>query len=169
MNLFSFLTKKPVPSSATGSSVKSLDKVINDENKEVFFLFAKARCNVVTSKEVASEIKANSLAQKDILKVAEISGIMATKQTSKLIPLCKDTKFNYCKIKIDITDDGFIIDSYVESVNSTGIEMAALIACQISAASIYELCKSFDRTISITNLRIIEKNRRKSSSSTIDA
>lgn len=167
MNLFSFLISKPVSTSATGSSDKSLNKVINNETKEVFFLFARARCNVITSKEVASEIKANSLFQKDILKVAEVAGVMATKQTSTLIPLCKETKFNYCKIKIDITDDGFVINSYVESLNSNGIEMAALIACQISAATIYELCKSFDRTISISNLRIIEKDRRRSSSTTI--
>ena len=159
MNLFSFLTKKPASPSASGSSDKTLRKVnTNDEDNNIF-LFARARCNVFTSREVASEIKANSLFKKDLLRVAEISGVMATKQTSTLIPLCKETNFNYCKIKIDITEEGFVIESYVESLSSTGLEMAALIACQISAATIYELCKSFDKTMIISNLRIIEKIR----------
>ena len=133
------------------------NNMVNIGNKEISLRYAKARCNLIASKELIFEVKNNNIAKGDVLRIAEIAGIMASKQTSNLIPLCHQINLNTCKIKIDIVDNGFIIESYIESHSKTGVEMEAIIACQISAATIYDMCKSFDKTMIITNLYVIEK------------
>jgi cyclic pyranopterin phosphate synthase len=133
------------------------NKMVNIGNKDVTFRYARARCNIITTEELLIEVKNNSIAKGDVLRVAEIAGIMASKQTSNLIPLCHQINLNTCKVDIKIVENGFVIESYVESHSKTGVEMEALIACQISAATIYDMCKAYDKSIVITNLKVIEK------------
>lgn len=133
-------------------------KMVNIGEKENSLRFAKAIGYVKTSKDLIDYIKNNPIEKGDVLRISEIAGIMAAKKTSDLIPLCHQININTCKINISIEDTYFMIESYVESFSKTGVEMEAIISCQITASTIYDMCKSIDKKMIITDIKIIEKS-----------
>ena len=96
----------------------------------------------------------------DVLGVARLSGIMAAKRTSELIPLCHPLKLT--SITIDFTPDNdaseIIIQAEVNATDRTGVEMEALVAVSTAALTIYDMCKSYDRGMIIANIRLLEKS-----------
>jgi len=94
------------------------------------------------------------------LGVARLSGIMAAKRTSELIPLCHPLKLT--SITIDFTPDNdaseIIIQAEVNATDRTGVEMEALVAVSTAALTIYDMCKSYDRGMIIANIRLLEKS-----------
>ncbi len=96
----------------------------------------------------------------DVLGVARLSGIMAAKRTSELIPLCHPLKLT--SITIDFTPDNnaseIIIQAEVNATDRTGVEMEALVAVSTAALTIYDMCKSHDRGMIIDDIRLLEKS-----------
>lgn len=134
-----------------------VNKMVNIGNKVDSLRYAKAKCSVLSTKVLLDMIKSNSLEKGDVLRTAEIAGIMAAKQTSLLIPLCHQINLNTCRVQIELKEESFEIETYVESFSKTGVEMEAIVACQISASTIYDMCKAVDKKMTITNLRLVEK------------
>jgi cyclic pyranopterin phosphate synthase len=93
----------------------------------------------------------------DVLAVARIAGIQAAKRTSDMIPLCHPLLVGSVSITFDIGDDHVAVEAYVETVDRTGVEMEALHACAMSALTIYDMCKSADRGMTIGELALWEK------------
>ena len=95
----------------------------------------------------------------DVLGVARLSGIMAAKRTSELIPLCHPVTLS--SITIDFTPDidASEIDIFatVKAKDRTGVEMEALVAVSAAALTIYDMCKSYDRSMMIDNIHLLEK------------
>ena len=110
-------------------------------------------------------IKSNQLSKGDVLGVARIAGIMAAKSTPQLIPLCHQINLNDIKLEFNYVDEHTVsITATAKAEDKTGVEMEALSAVSIAALTIYDMCKGIDKTMSITDISLINKTGGKSTS-----
>lgn len=102
----------------------------------------------------------------DVLGIARIAGIMATKKTSDLIPLCHPLALTRVALEFspDVANASISCLATVETVGPTGVEMEALTAVQIALLTIYDMCKAVDRAMVITDVKLLEKHGGKSGS-----
>lgn len=144
---------------STGSA-----NMVDVTNKKVTKRIAVARCTVNLSAHSSEMIKDGDSKKGDILGVARLAGIMAAKKTSEIIPLCHPLPLS--KISLDFTQDPNLnhiqIEATVKTSGKTGVEMEALTAVTVSALTIYDMLKSVDKSIVITNTRLIFKDGGKS-------
>lgn len=117
-----------------------------------------ARARVTMSASTAQAIRSGVVGKGDVLAVARIAGIQAAKRTSELIPLCHPIMIGAAEVSFDIGDDYIDIETTVETVGPTGVEMEALTACSIAALTIYDMCKSRDRGMTVTSLGLWHKS-----------
>lgn len=116
-----------------------------------------ARCRVLMSPETAAAISSGQVSKGDVLAVARVAGIQAAKRTSDLIPLCHPLMIGSVSVSFDVASDHILIEAIVETVDRTGVEMEALHACSVAALTIYDMCKSADRSMVIEDLALWEK------------
>ena len=100
----------------------------------------------------------------EIFNTARCAGIMAAKKTSEIIPLCHNVNLSGIEINFEIDKKKFLLRviSKVNTTFSTGVEMEALTACSIASLTIYDMCKSIDKKITITDLKLAYKKGGKS-------
>jgi cyclic pyranopterin phosphate synthase len=104
-------------------------------------------------------IRDRALAKGDVLEVARLAGIMATKQTSSLIPLCHPLPISAATVDFFFEgEDSVRIEAMVRVTARTGVEMEALTAVSVAGLTIYDMCKSVDRTMIIETIRLDEKS-----------
>ena len=125
---------------------------------------AVARGTVHMKAETLDLIQKGQIAKGDVLTVAQIAGIMAAKQTPRLIPLCHPLLLGEIKgeFKIDGPGQAVLITSSVKNTGQTGVEMEAMTATAVAALTIYDMCKAVDRGIRIDNIRLVRKSGGKS-------
>ena len=122
-----------------------------------------ARGKVVMKPATLKQIKTAGLEKGDVLAVARVAGIMAAKKTPQLIPLCHTLQVDNIAIDFDIVgDDSIEITARVKSTGKTGVEMEALVAASVSALTIYDMCKSVDRAMTIVEIYLESKKGGKS-------
>ena len=115
-------------------------------------------------------IESGSAKKGDVLGIARIAGIMAAKKTSELIPLCHPLALTRVTIEFEVlpvtskTAAGISCKATVETVGPTGVEMEALTAVQVALLTIYDMCKAADRSMVITDVKLLEKHGGKSGS-----
>lgn len=131
--------------------------MVDGPPKEATHRRALARCRVMMQPETTAAIAANASAKGDVLGVARVAGIQAAKQTAQLIPLCHPLLVGAVYVNFTIGDDNVEVEAQVETVDRTGVEMEAMTACTVAALTIYDMCKSNDRTMSIEAVRLCEK------------
>jgi cyclic pyranopterin phosphate synthase len=119
-----------------------------------------ARGEVQMKKETFELICAGQIKKGDVLTVAQIAGISASKRTSELIPLCHPLFLS--KVDVDLALDeslpGVIITATVSVNGKTGVEMEALTAVSVAALTVYDMAKAAEKTMRIQNIRLIEKH-----------
>ncbi len=99
------------------------------------------------------------LAKGDVLEVARLAGIMAAKRTSEWIPLCHPLPLDAVEMSFDLRGDGCLaIESRVAVTARTGVEMEALVAVTNAALTVYDMCKSVDRAMTIESICLLEKS-----------
>jgi cyclic pyranopterin phosphate synthase len=104
-------------------------------------------------------IRDRKLAKGDVLEVARLAGIMAVKRTADLIPLCHPLPVDAASVDFSFPDDASIrILATVQCTGKTGVEMEALVAVSATALTIYDMCKSVERGISIERIQLEEKS-----------
>lgn len=104
-------------------------------------------------------IRDRTAAKGDVLEVARLAGIMAAKQTGSLIPLCHPLSLDSVELEFRLLDDSAIhIEARVRVNARTGVEMEALTAVSVAALTIYDMCKSLDRSMVIEEIRLEEKS-----------
>jgi cyclic pyranopterin phosphate synthase len=118
---------------------------------------AQARCKVFMKPETTAMVASNAVTKGDVLAVARVAGIQAAKQTPNLIPLCHQLTIGSVYVNFNIGDDHIEIEAQVETVDRTGVEMEAMTACAVAALTIYDMCKSTDRTMQLGELALWEK------------
>ena len=89
--------------------------------------------------------------------VARVAGIQAAKQTPNLLPLCHPLLVGSVFVNFRIEDSHVEVEAQVDTVDRTGVEMEALTACAVAALTIYDMCKSIDRSMTIGELALWEK------------
>ena len=92
-----------------------------------------------------------------MLAVARVAGIQAAKQTPNLLPLCHPLLVGSVFVNFRIEDSHVEVEAQVDTVDRTGVEMEALTACAVAALTIYDMCKSIDRSMTIGELALWEK------------
>ena len=130
--------------------------------KEVSRRRAVAKAKVFVQDDTLAQIKANQVVKGDVLAVARVAGIQGAKRTSELIPLCHPLMLGSISIDFELLKDCVEITASAETLERTGVEMEALTACSVAALTIYDMCKSLDRSISIGELCLWEKTGGKS-------
>jgi cyclic pyranopterin phosphate synthase len=132
-------------------------RMVDVTPKESTHRRALARCKVFMLPETTSKVASNAMAKGDVLGAARIAGIQAAKRTSDLIPLCHPLLVGAVSINFVIGDDSVEVESSVETIDRTGVEMEALMACAVAGLTIYDMCKSADRSMVIGELALWEK------------
>src|SRR5580700_5974212 len=118
---------------------------------------AVSRCRVFMQPATTSKVASNAITKGDVLGAARIAGIQAAKRTADLIPLCHPLLVGSVYVNFTIGDDHVEVETQVEAFDRTGVEMEALTSCAVAALTIYDMCKSADRTMSIGELALWEK------------
>ena len=116
-----------------------------------------ARGRVSMQPETASLVARGAIAKGDVLAVARVAGIQAAKRTPDLIPLCHPLLVGSVLVNFRIEDDFIEVEAQVDTIDRTGVEMEAMTACSIACLTIYDMCKSADRAMVISELTLWEK------------
>jgi cyclic pyranopterin monophosphate synthase len=132
-------------------------RMVDVSPKEPTHRRAIARCEVVMEPSTVAKIVSNEMAKGDVLAVARIAGIQGAKLTSQLIPLCHQLNISSVLITFAIEPDRVLVESTVDVIDRTGVEMEAMTACSVAALTIYDMCKAVDRSITIGELKLWEK------------
>jgi cyclic pyranopterin phosphate synthase len=121
-----------------------------------------ARAKVFMKPETTGKVASNAMTKGDVLGAARIAGIQAAKRTADLIPLCHPLLVGAVTINFTIGEGHVEVETQVETVDRTGVEMEAMTACSVAALTIYDMCKSTDRSMVIGELALFEKTGGKS-------
>ncbi|HEC99606.1 MAG TPA: cyclic pyranopterin monophosphate synthase MoaC [Proteobacteria bacterium] len=138
--------------------------MVEVSHKETTYRRARASGSVLVNAETLQLIKEGQADKGDVLGIARVAGLMAAKKTSELIPLCHPLFISSVNItfSLDETNNKVLIEATVNSQGKTGVEMEALTAVSVAALTIYDMCKSKDRGITITDICLQEKEGGKS-------
>ena len=116
-----------------------------------------ARCRVHMEPDTAAKIASGAITKGDVLAVARVAGIQAAKQTANLLPLCHPLLVGSVFVNFRIEESHVEVETQVDCVDRTGVEMEALTACAVAALTVYDMCKSVDRAMTIGELALWEK------------
>jgi cyclic pyranopterin monophosphate synthase len=107
-------------------------------------------------------VQSQAIAKGNVLAAARLAGIMAAKKTGELIPLCHPLPITHCEVNFEIPKSGerIVITASAKITAQTGVEMEALTAVSVAALTIYDMCKAVDKTMRITNVRLVSKTKR---------
>ena len=121
---------------------------------------AAAKGEVHMKPETLDLIRAGQIKKGDVLTIAQIAGISASKRTSELIPLCHPLPLT--KVDVDLALDeslpGVAITATAKTIGKTGVEMEALTAVSVAALTVYDMAKAAEKTMRIQNIRLVEKH-----------
>ena len=132
-------------------------RMVDVTPKEQTHRRAVARGRVYMSPETASLVARGAVGKGDVLAVARVAGIQAAKRAPDLIPLCHPLLVGSVLVNFQIEDNFIEVEAHVETVDRTGVEMEAMTACSVAALTIYDMCKSADRSMVISDITLWEK------------
>lgn len=134
-------------------------RMVDVSSKAVTHRTAVAEARIIAEPETITRIQNGSASKKgDVLQIARLAGIMATKRTADLIPLCHPLPIEKADLDFAIESETTIHITATTSVTAkTGVEMEALTAASVAALTIYDMCKAIDRSMQITDVRLVEK------------
>ena len=145
MNEFSHLDKQ--------GNVKMVD--VTDKVSTV--RISKAEGVISMQPDTISAIQDDALPKGNVLTTAKISGVQAAKKTAEFIPMCHQLNLTFVDIEFEVMANSIQIKSTVKTKEATGVEMEALTAVSAAALTIYDMCKSVDKTMSIGEINLVEK------------
>ena len=125
---------------------------------------AVARATVLMRPDTLALIDDQKIPKGDVYSVARIAGIMAAKKTSDIIPMCHPLEITGIDISFSrsIVAGEIDIEAKVKTWGRTGVEMEAMVAVSAAALAVYDMCKAVDRTMTITDIRLMTKRGGKS-------
>ena len=134
-------------------------RMVDVSEKQVTERSATAKASVLMQPETVELIVTGGVKKGDVLQVARLAGIMAAKRTSDLIPLCHPLGLDAVDVDLVCNNERSTVDiSATCRVRSrTGVEMEALTAASVAALTVYDMCKSIDRAMRITDVRLTHK------------
>ena len=138
--------------------------MVDVSEKDITKRTATAKGSISVSRDVMDSIIGRTIKKGDVLTVAQIAGIMGTKRTSDLIPMCHTLNLINAKVTFDIDEEACTITAIctADCAGKTGVEMEALMGASIALLTIYDMCKSMDKRMVISGIHLVEKSGGKS-------
>ena len=134
-------------------------RMVNISQKPVTRRLARAEGFLLMQPGTLRTVRQKEISKGNVLEVARLAGIMAGKRTSDLIPLCHPLGLDGVEISFSFPEDGRLrIEASAVVEGRTGVEMEALTAVSVAALTVYDMCKSIDRSMEIQNIRLTEKS-----------
>lgn len=134
--------------------------MVDVSQKPVSVRDAVASGKILLARETLALINENKIAKGNVLATARIAGIQAMKRTAELIPLCHQLNLQHAETEFLETSDGLEITCSVRTIAQTGAEMEALTGVSVAALTIYDMCKAVDKTMRITDVRLVSKTKK---------
>lgn len=134
-------------------------RMVDVGGKPVSERFARATGSIRMKPDTYRAIQQNALIKGDVLGAARIAGIMAAKRTAELIPLCHPISLTDVQVTLTLDEalPGVTCEATTRTNDRTGVEMEAITAVAVSLTTIYDMAKSVDRAMIITDIRLLEK------------
>ena len=137
-------------------------RMVDVTAKDVTARSATARGRVEVSAEVVALLRGEGVPKGDAIATARIAGIMATKRTPDLIPLCHPLAIGGVEVDLVVEDDAVAITATVRTADRTGVEMEALTAVSVAALTVVDMVKAVDKLARITDIEVVAKSGGKS-------
>ncbi|MDP6524433.1 MAG: cyclic pyranopterin monophosphate synthase MoaC [Kiritimatiellia bacterium] len=138
-------------------------RMVDVSSKDPTTRSARAQAVVRLGDRIAGMLRdTGSVSKGPVLETARIAGIMASKRTSGLIPMCHPLPLDVVNVDFELKDTFVVITSEARCHAVTGVEMEALTAVSIAALTVYDMCKSAEKGITIESIRLLEKSGGKS-------
>jgi cyclic pyranopterin phosphate synthase len=134
--------------------------MVDVANKPDQTRIAKATGCIKLQQNTINLIQENEIKKGDVLTIAEIAGIQAAKETSRLIPLCHGLLITKIEVKAHIESHGVRVNALVKCLGKTGVEMEALTAVNIALLTIYDMCKAVDKTMVLEDIYLVSKEKK---------
>ncbi len=137
---------------------KGKARMVDVSAKESTDRRARAGVTVIAESETIARIRDLTVAKGPVLETARIAGIQAAKRTWELIPLCHPLPLDAVDVQCRLGEDRVEIEATARCFARTGVEMEAMTAASVAALTVYDMCKALDRTMTVTDLRLLEKS-----------
>lgn len=139
-------------------------RMVDVTEKKPTLRVAVAQGVVSMNSDTFENIMNQTILKGNVLETARIAGIMAAKKTSELIPMCHPLNITHIAVDFfpDKAENKIRIEAAVRTIDQTGVEMEAMTAVSVAGLTIYDMCKSYDRTMMISDICLIEKSGGKS-------
>jgi cyclic pyranopterin phosphate synthase len=139
---------------------KGSARMVDISTKKTSKRIAIASSKIFMKKNTFQMIKDGNHKKGDVLAIARIAAIMSVKKTNELIPLCHPINIEAVEINFKLNNKDFSVESLItcKTTNKTGIEMEALTAASVSALTIYDMCKSVDKSMKIDSIMLTHKS-----------
>ena len=143
---------------------KGKARMVDVTEKENTVRTALARGKIQMRPETVGLIVSDGIAKGDVLGVARVAGIMAAKRTGALIPMCHPLELTGIDLQFTLNPDRgeITVEAKVSTVGRTGVEMEAMTAVSVAALTIYDMCKSADRWMVLSDIQLMKKQGGKS-------
>ncbi|WP_346916930.1 cyclic pyranopterin monophosphate synthase MoaC [Clostridium sp.] len=134
-------------------------KMVDVSEKKKTVREAIACGSIYMKKSTLEKIDKGEIIKGDVLSVAQVGGIMGAKKTADIIPMCHQIMMTGCDITFKLDYEKSKVDIIVttKTIGETGIEMEALTAVSITALTIYDMCKALDKSMVISDIRLLRK------------
>ena len=132
-------------------------RMVDVGNKPNQLRLAKAKGFIRMNPDTIGLVRDNLMKKGDVLKIAEIAGIQAAKQTPLLIPLCHPLTLTRISVNATIAEEGVEIFAECSCTGQTGVEMEALTAVGVALLTVYDMCKAVDKSMIIEGISLIDK------------
>lgn len=138
-------------------------RMVDVGDKAITVRTARAEARVLLGEALAARVAAEGgLAKGAVLPTARVAGIMAAKRTAELIPMCHPLALDHVEVGFSFEHDTLCIAASVRCAGRTGVEMEAMTAASVAALTVYDMCKSASKGITIASVQLLEKTGGKS-------
>jgi cyclic pyranopterin phosphate synthase len=134
-------------------------RMVDVTDKPASQRMAKACATVRMKPSTLTQVLDQKIKKGNVLETARIAGVMAAKRTADIIPMCHPLNISHVSVDFypDVENSTMGIETTARLVGQTGVEMEALTAAAVASLTIYDMCKSSDREMVITEVRLVEK------------
>ena len=138
--------------------------MVDVSDKEVTRRSAEAQGKISVSRDVMDAVLGKKIKKGDVFTVAQVAGIMGTKRTSDLIPMCHPLSLTNAKVSFNFDEEACVITAVCTAVTDgkTGVEMEELTGVSVALLTIYDMCKAIDKRMVISDIHLVEKTGGKS-------
>ena len=134
--------------------------IVNISHKKTTYRVAQAHGWVELSSETLDVVEQGDVHKGDVLSIAKLAGICGSKKTSEIIPLCHPIAISYAEIELELDHTNSAVNcvASVSTTGKTGVEIEALYAVQVSLLTIYDMCKAYDKTMIMNDVKLTFKS-----------